>query len=134
MMIYTTTRRFFTLGATALVLASLTVSAFAGPPAGRLGAEAGQGRMKSVLASLNLTPAQKAQMRSIQKADKPQIKAIMTNTSLTAEQKRAEAMPIRKAERKQMLGILTPSQKATLKSEMQAMRRSRRSSQTLPHH
>ena len=119
------TRRLFTFGASALILASLTVTAFAGPPAGRPGAGAGQGRMKSVLASLNLTPAQKASMRSIEKADRPQLKAIMTNTSLTADQKRAEAMPIRKAERRQMMGILTPAQRATLKSEMQAMRRSR---------
>ena len=118
-----TVRRLWTVGASALILAFLAVPSLAGPPAGGSGTGQGHGKMKSVIASLNLTPAQKARMRSIQKTNKPELKAIMTNTSLTPDQKRAQAKPIREAQRRQMMTVLTPAQKAEMRSELKGMRR-----------
>ncbi len=67
-------------------------------------------------ADLNLTPEQKAQLKSIQQSERDQLMALRNDQTLTEEQKRAKAQSVRQASRQQLLGILTPQQQQALKN------------------
>lgn len=64
---------------------------------------------------LNLTDAQKDQMKESQESLKKQREAVRNDTSLTPEQKKSKMMDIQKAFREKNNQILTDDQKAALK-------------------
>ena len=65
---------------------------------------------------LNLTAEQKAQLKSIRQSEQDQLKALHNDQTLTQDQRAAKAQSIRQASRQQVLGILTPAQQQTIKS------------------
>src|SRR5437764_10994922 len=67
---------------------------------------------------LNLTPEQKADLKSIRENAKQQAQAIKSDSSLTPDQKKAKFKELRKSSHEQMMAKLTPDQQAKFK-EMQ---------------
>lgn len=90
-------------------------SANAGPRHGRHGR--GMGRM---LRGLNLSDSQKQQLKPILEQQHQQMQALRNNSSLTPEQKKAQAQQIRQSTMAQVNGILTPEQQQQLKQRRQA--------------
>ncbi len=74
---------------------------------------------------LGLTDAQKARMRPVFMTDRRQYRAIQVNTSLPPEAKMAKMKALRKSTRQQTMTILTPDQRAKLKSLRQANRQAK---------
>ena len=70
----------------------------------------GQGR----LASLNLTPDQKAKIDVLRADLRTKVETINSNTALTPEQKKDQIKALRVANRTQVEAILTPDQLAQL--------------------
>ena len=75
--------------------------------------------------ALNLTPEQKADLKSIRENERQQAQAIKNDSSLTADQKKAKFKELRKSSREQMMAKLTPDQQKKFK-EMQKERRGHR--------
>ncbi|HKT25806.1 MAG TPA: Spy/CpxP family protein refolding chaperone [Terriglobales bacterium] len=75
--------------------------------------------------ALNLTPEQKADLKSIHENTRQQAQAIKNDSSLTADQKKAKFKELRKSSREQMMAKLTPDQQKKFK-EMRAERRGHR--------
>ena len=73
------------------------------------------GRGKKFAEALNLTPEQKADLKSIRENERQQAQAIKNDTSLTAEQKKAKFKELRKSSHEQMMAKLTPDQQKKLK-------------------
>jgi len=67
------------------------------------------------LASLNLTPDQKAQIDVVRADLRTKQKTINSNAALTPEQKKEQIKGLRQANRTQVEAILTPDQLAQLK-------------------
>ena len=63
---------------------------------------------------LNLTADQKAQMKSIHEAERKDMEALKSNTSLSKEQQRAQRMELHKKYSDQMQALLTPDQKVQM--------------------
>jgi len=80
-------------------------------------------------AKLNLTDDQKAQMKSIRDNAFQQRKAIMSDTTTNDAQKKAKLRGIRRDTRKQIMGVLTPEQRAQLKQDMKERRQARQKAQ-----
>ena len=74
---------------------------------------------------LNLTPEQKADLKSIRENEKQQAQAIKNDSSLTPDQKKAKFKELRKSSHEQMMAKLTPDQQAKFK-EMRKERRGHR--------
>ena len=72
--------------------------------------------------ALNLTPEQKADLKSIRENERQQAQAIKNDSSLTADQKKAKFKELRKSSREQMMAKLTPDQQKKFK-EIQKERR-----------
>lgn len=81
------------------------------------------GRQRRPMRDLNLTSAQKAQMKTIMKAARAQHQALRANTVLTPAQKKAQGREIAKNTMAQTKAILTPQQLAKLKAERGAATR-----------
>ncbi len=64
----------------------------------------------------NLTPEQRAQLKSIHQSTRTQLEALRNDQSLTPEQRQARARSIGEATRQQVLGILTPEQQEMMKN------------------
>jgi periplasmic protein CpxP/Spy len=64
---------------------------------------------------LNLTPGQKADLKSIRENEKQQAQAIKNDSSLTPDQKKAKFKELRKSSRERMMAKLTPDQQAKFK-------------------
>ena len=79
----------------------------------------GNGSLEKLAEKLNLTDAQKGQIKTIFQTERPKIKAIRENTTLTPEDKKEQLKAERKDMMSQVKAILTPDQLAQLK----AMRR-----------
>lgn len=100
-----------------LIGAALTITppTFAG--AGKAGVKgerhAGK-RLQKVAQTLDLTDAQKAQIKPILRSAAQQVKALRQDTSLTPEQQKAKRKAIRQDTLTQIAAILTPTQKAKL--------------------
>ena len=75
--------------------------------------------------ALNLTPEQKADLKSIHENTRQQAQAIKNDSSLTADQKKAKFKELRKSSREQMMAKLTPDQQKKFK-EMQKEHRGHR--------
>jgi len=65
--------------------------------------------------NLNLTDDQKAQMKKIHEGAKSQIDAVNGDTSLSAVQKQAKIKQIRRDSHKQVMAMLTPEQRKTMR-------------------
>jgi Spy/CpxP family protein refolding chaperone len=64
---------------------------------------------------LNLSPEQKADLKSIRENEKQQAQAIKNDSSLTSDQKKAKFKELRKSSHEQMMAKLTPDQQAKFK-------------------
>ena len=113
------------LAALCLTLAALLTPSFAqtasptpahGPHGG------GGGRLKKLASELNLTDAQKAQMKPILMNNRQQMRAIQADTMLTSDVKTAKIKALRRSTRQQTMAVLTPDQRAKLKAIRQANR------------
>jgi Spy/CpxP family protein refolding chaperone len=65
--------------------------------------------------ALNLTPEQKADLKSIRDNEKQQAQAIKSDSSLTPDQKKAKRKELRKSSDEQMMAKLTPDQQQKFK-------------------
>lgn len=70
----------------------------------------------SQMAELNLTQAQKDQMKKIRQDEKAKIDAIKNDKSLTETQKSDKIKELRKNQHKEMNSVLTKEQKAQMKT------------------
>lgn len=73
------------------------------------------------LARLDLTDAQKAQIKSIEQALAAKVKALRADTTLTPEQRRAKVQAATKEAREKILAVLTPEQRQKLRALMARM-------------
>ena len=71
---------------------------------------------------LNLTDAQREQLRSQMQTQRQQLDALRSDQSLTPEQRRAKAEELRKQGHEQFLSALTPEQRQQLQNERQQAR------------
>ena len=83
------------------------------PPAGEHGRGERGGRMKMLAEKLQLTDAQKAQVKTIMSSVEEQAKALRDDETLAKEDKRAKMMEIRKSTHDQIRALLTPDQQKT---------------------
>jgi Spy/CpxP family protein refolding chaperone len=72
-------------------------------------------RGEKLAQELNLTPEQKADLKSIRENERQQAKAINNDSSLTADQKKAKFKDLRKSSHEQMMAKLTPDQQKKFK-------------------
>lgn len=86
-------------------------------------------RMGYMARELNLTDAQKAQLKPIFEQQRAQMKALKADTSLTQEQKHEKFQQLRADGRKQFLAVLTPEQQQKLR-DLRAQHEQRKSSET----
>jgi Spy/CpxP family protein refolding chaperone len=87
--------------------------------AGQRAGACGKGRL---LQSLNLTDAQKAQVKSIFQDAKTKVQAVRNDKSLTPDQQKTQIRGIFKAAKEQVEQVLTPEQKQKLAQERKEMR------------
>ena len=116
----------FALAALSLALAAPLVPSFAqtAPPTPPMHSPhgGGGGRLKKMAEKLGLSDAQKAQMKPILMSNRQQMRAIQADTTLTPDAKTAKIKALRKSTRQQTMAVLTPDQRAKLKSMRQAKR------------
>lgn len=114
------------LAVLSLALAAPLVPSFAqtAPPAPPMHGPhgGGGGRLKKLSAELNLTDAQKAQMKPILTSSRQQMQAIKNDSTLTPDARTEKLKAVRKSTRQQTMAVLTPDQRAKLKSIRQAKR------------
>ena len=105
------------LAAAPLVRAEDTPAPATTPPAAPAGDHphgGGRGdRMKMLAEKLQLTDAQKAQVKTIMSSAEEQGKALRDDEALSQEDKRAKMMEIRKSTHDQIRALLTPDQQKT---------------------
>ena len=116
-----------TLFALSLALAAPLVPAFAqtpppppmmhGPMGGGYGSHGG-GRMQRMGDTLGLSDAQKSKMMPILMGSRQQMEAIRNNPKLTPNARMAKMMAMRKTSNAQIMAILTPAQRAKMKTMM----------------
>ena len=83
---------------------------------GKRGEKGGRGMaMGRVANELNLTDAQKAQLKPMFQQQREQMQALKADTSLTQDQKREKMQQLRADGRKQFLSVLTPEQQQKLR-------------------
>ncbi|MEO8820041.1 MAG: hypothetical protein ABI374_04305 [Ginsengibacter sp.] len=70
---------------------------------------------KGMMNQLNLTPDQKSQMKTLHQDMKQQRESIMSDQSLTADQKKQKMKEFRKSQQEKVNGILTPDQQQKMK-------------------
>lgn len=82
------------------------------------GAQAGKiaDSIEAGIKGLNLTPEQKEALKAIAAKYAPQVRAIVTDKSLTREQKRSRMEALRAAARAEAEAVLTPAQKAKIQA------------------
>jgi len=103
---------------------AFSVVAFAGQPTlaqgkpGKAGkvAKAHEGHLGKQLAELNLTDAQKSQIKPILMDHHKAVKAIREDSKLTADEKKAKVKELSKDAHEKIAAILTPEQKDKLKA------------------
>ncbi len=95
------------------VIAPLAYSQVAAPSAPAQRAQQGPGlrpMAQQMMAELNLTDAQKAQLTPILEAQRTKMSAIFNDTTLSREQKAAKMQSLRAAVEPELSKILTPEQ------------------------
>lgn len=98
------------LGATLV----LSQPALAGPK--KAGKHEGGAKMRPALSRLNLTDAQKAQIKPILRAAREKIKAVRADTGLTPDARKAKARAIREETKARVAALLTPEQRAKIRA------------------
>jgi len=88
-----------------------------------------EGRMHGAMKGLNLTDDQKAEMKKIHESTRAQLDGVKKDDSLTADQKEAKIHQLRHGARMQMVKLLTPEQQQQMRSNVRALRASRRQKQ-----
>lgn len=81
-----------------------------------------QQRLQGISSELNLTDAQKEQLKPILQSEFQQLKSVHDDTSMSADQKQAKAQEIHQSYKSQIGAVLTPDQQkkfATMKEEAQ---------------
>ena len=73
-----------------------------------------QAKLDQISSELNLTDAQKQQLKPILQSEAQQLKAVKDDTSLAPEQRQAKAKDIHQNYRSQISSILTPEQQKKL--------------------
>jgi Spy/CpxP family protein refolding chaperone len=76
--------------------------------------------LQETVNELNLTDDQKTELKPIFDDAKSKRAAIMSDTSLSADDKKAKMQELRKDTRSKVDGVLTPEQRAQLKAKMEA--------------
>jgi len=74
-------------------------------------------RNGNMMKDLNLTEAQKAQLKESRQSAKQQMDAIKNDASLSQDQKKTKMQELRESQREKMNSILTPDQKAKMHPE-----------------
>ena len=69
-----------------------------------------QEKLAQISSELNLTDAQKAQLKPILQSEVQQLQAVKNDSSLSPDQKQAKVSEIRQSYKSQMSNILTPEQ------------------------
>jgi len=82
-----------------------------------------------VMAGLNLTDDQKAQIKKIHEDTRAQVDAVSKDESLTADQKQAKVHQLRHGARTQVVKLLTPEQRKQMRENMREMRAARQQQQ-----
>jgi Spy/CpxP family protein refolding chaperone len=99
----------------------------------RKGEKGGRGmaarRMRFMARELNLTDAQKAQLKPMFQQQRAQMQALKADTSLTQDQKREKLQQLRADGRKQFLAVLTPEQQQKLR-DLRSRHEQRKSGET----
>lgn len=72
--------------------------------------ERGNDMREKMAKELNLTDAQKTQLRDLNQKDREQMQSIRNDSSLTQEQKKEKMQALRSSRQSQMSSILTPEQ------------------------
>jgi protein CpxP len=102
------------------------LEAHQGARGGQHGARKGGERIEEILAQLNLTAEQQAQIKPLLEAAHTQVQAVRADTARTPEQKQAKLRETHQTLRSQIEGILTAEQKQKLQSLKQEQRSGRR--------
>jgi Spy/CpxP family protein refolding chaperone len=78
--------------------------------------------MQKMATELNLTEAQKTQLKGIHEQQRAKMQELRANTSLTKEQKMDQARALRESTHSQMTSLLTPEQQ----NKFEAMKANRK--------
>lgn len=102
-----------------ILTSALAIVLFAGVSQAQTTApEKGQGHSREMMKDLNLTDAQKTQLKSIREAEKKDADALKAQGNATPEQRKA----VHEKYRSQLDAVLTPEQREQLKDRMNAHR------------
>jgi Spy/CpxP family protein refolding chaperone len=82
----------------------------------------------AMLANLNLTDDQKAQIKQIHEGTRPKIEAVNNDSSLSADQKQAKIHELKRDMHEQVKKILTPEQRKQFEENMREHRESKQQS------
>lgn len=107
---------------TGMLALTLFVGAAQAQDGGRHQGKGRKGHSEMMAKDLNLTEAQKAQLKQQREAMQAEMKAVKQNGSLTQEQARAQRKAIHEKYKAQMQSILTPEQKAKMESRKGAFK------------
>jgi protein CpxP len=84
-----------------------------------------RGDHNAMLANLNLTDDQKAQIKQIHEGTRSKIEAINNDSSLSADQKQAKIRDLRRDTHEQVKKVLTPEQRKQFEENMREHRESK---------
>ena len=93
-----------------------------GPGGMRRGGGMGMRRMERMAKEMGLTDAQKAKVKTIMEAQRPQMMALRSNTSLSDDQRRAKMRTMMTAQNKKIAAVLTPAQRKKMETMMKERR------------
>lgn len=108
----------------AVVTALALSAAFAAPAGKAKNTGVGIDTFKQIAKELNLTDAQKTQIKAIMKEHRAEAQKI-NQSSMTADEKKAALLKLRKGTQEKVVGVLTPEQKAQL-DKIRASRKEKR--------
>jgi Spy/CpxP family protein refolding chaperone len=83
------------------------------------------GDHNAMMANLNLTDDQKAQIKQIHEGTRPKIEAVNNDSSLSADQKQAKIHDLKRDTHEQVKKILTPDQRKQFEENMREHRDSK---------
>jgi Spy/CpxP family protein refolding chaperone len=87
-----------------------------------------RGEQNAMLANLNLTDDQKAQIKQIHEGTRPKIEAVNNDSSLSADQKQAKIHELKRDMHEQVKKILTPEQRKQFEENIREHRESKQQS------
>jgi Spy/CpxP family protein refolding chaperone len=84
-----------------------------------------RGEHNAMMANLNLTDDQKAQIKQIHEGTRSKVEAVNNDSSLSADQKEAKVRDIRRDTHEQVKKVLTPDQRKQFEENMREHRESK---------